>query len=396
MRMENLAALNLKNLDKSQWKTYRFDEIAKNISERVDPNNTDLEVYVGLEHIDSESIHLKRSGTPDDVDGQKLRFYPGDLIFGRRRAYQRKAAVATTHGFCSAHALVLRANPEVIDPQLFPFFMHSDAFMHRAVDISVGSLSPTINWGTLKHQNFQIPPVSLQLKITNLLWEIEELERLNLDLIFKFSALGSRKLNKIYVEKSFKKYEMKSLSDISLSITKGTTPTTIGQNFITHGINFIKVESLSDDGSFLHDKFDHIDSLTHDMLKRSQLETNDILFSIAGALGRCAVVTPDICPANTNQALSIIRLKNGVNPLYVYYYLKTSAVIKLLDQLKVQGAQPNLSLQNIRELSLPLPSIEEQEKVVLELFKNEQIMGQLKSKLIHFQKLKKTILNQFF
>jgi type I restriction enzyme, S subunit len=396
MRMENLPALNLKNLDKSQWKTYRFDEIAKNISERVDPNNTDLEVYVGLEHIDSESIHLKRSGTPDDVDGQKLRFYPGDVIFGRRRAYQRKAAVATTHGFCSAHALVLRANPDVIDPQLFPFFMHSDAFMHRAVDISVGSLSPTINWGTLKHQNFQIPPVSLQLKITNLLWVIEELERLNLDLIFKFSALGSRKLNKIYVEKSFKKYEMKSLSDISLSITKGTTPTTIGQNFITHGINFIKVESLSDDGSFLHDKFDHIDSLTHDMLKRSQLETNDILFSIAGALGRCAVVTPDICPANTNQALSIIRLKNGVNPLYVYYYLKTSAVIKLLDQLKVQGAQPNLSLQNIRELSLPLPSIEEQEKVVLELSKNEQIMGQLKSKLIHFQKLKKTILNQFF
>ncbi len=142
----------LNNLDKSDWKAYRFDEIAQNISERIDPNNTDLEVYVGLEHIDSESLHIKRFGTPDDVNGQKLKFYKGDIIFGRRRAYQRKAGIATCDGFCSAHALVLRANSEVIQPELFPFFLHSDLFMNRAVDISVGSLSPTINWGTLKHQ----------------------------------------------------------------------------------------------------------------------------------------------------------------------------------------------------------------------------------------------------
>ena len=135
-------AINLNNLDKSSWKTYRFDEIAQNISERVDPNNTDLNVYIGLEHLDSGSIHIKRSGTPDDVNGQKLRFYKGDVIFGRRRAYQRKAGVATTDGFCSAHALVLRANPDIIEPELFPFFLHSDLFMNRAVDISVGSLSP--------------------------------------------------------------------------------------------------------------------------------------------------------------------------------------------------------------------------------------------------------------
>ena len=167
--------LDLNNLDKSNWKTYRFDEIAKNISERVDPNNTDLKVYIGLEHIDSESLHIKRHGTPDDVNGQKLKFYKGDIIFGRRRAYQRKAGIATWDGFCSAHALVLRANPDVIDPELFPFFMHSDLFMNRAIDISVGSLSPTINWGTLKHQEFKIPPMALQKLVSKLLKTGEEL-----------------------------------------------------------------------------------------------------------------------------------------------------------------------------------------------------------------------------
>lgn len=164
------SRLDLNNLDKSNWKTYRFDEIAKNISERVDPNNTDLKVYIGLEHIDSESLHIKRHGTPEDVNGQKLKFYKGDIIFGRRRAYQRKAGIATWDGFCSAHALVLRANPDVIDPELFPFFLHSDLFMNRAVDISVGSLSPTINWGTLKHQEFHLPPIETQHKLSKLLW----------------------------------------------------------------------------------------------------------------------------------------------------------------------------------------------------------------------------------
>lgn len=148
----------LDKLDKTHWPTYRFDEIARNVSERIDPGATDLDVYVGLEHIDSGSLHIKRTGTPADVDGQKLRVYPGDIIFGRRRAYQRKAAIATFDGICSAHALVLRAHDAVIDARLLPFFLHSDLFMHRAIDISVGGLSPTINWGDLKKEEFRLPP----------------------------------------------------------------------------------------------------------------------------------------------------------------------------------------------------------------------------------------------
>jgi type I restriction enzyme S subunit len=142
--------LDLRQIDRSGWKTYRFSQIARSISERVEPQQTDLTTYVGLEHIDAESIHIKRFGQPSDVEGTKLRVYPGDVIFDKRRAYQRKAAIAEFDGICSAHAMVLRANPAVIETRLFPFFLHSDLFMHRAIDISVGSLSPTINWGTLK------------------------------------------------------------------------------------------------------------------------------------------------------------------------------------------------------------------------------------------------------
>ena len=166
--------IDLKNLDKSGWQTYRFDEIASKISQGVDPKTTDIEQYIGLEHLDKESLHIRRVGSKSEVKGQKLKCFPGDVIFGKRRAYQRKAAVVTEEAICSAHAFVLRANSEIIDPALFPFFLHSDQFMHRAVDISVGGLSPTINWGTLKSQEFLLPPKEQQGELAELLWGMDD------------------------------------------------------------------------------------------------------------------------------------------------------------------------------------------------------------------------------
>ena len=136
-------------IDRSHWPRVRFDQMAVIVNDRVEPGDTDLEHYVGLEHLDSESLKIRRWGSPDDVGATKLRFRTGDIIFGRRRAYQRKLAVADFDGICSAHAMVLRAKPEVVLPEFLPFFMQSDLFMNRAVKISVGSLSPTINWKTL-------------------------------------------------------------------------------------------------------------------------------------------------------------------------------------------------------------------------------------------------------
>lgn len=169
-----MEKIDLKSIDKTTWQTYRFDQIAEKISETVDPGETDLSIYIGLEHLDSENIHIKRRGIPSDVSGGKLKCYPGDIIFGKRRAYQRKAAIVNFKGICSAHAFVLRAIPEVIDPKLFPFFLHSDSFMHCAVDISVGGLSPTINWGQLKEQEFLLPPKYQQAKLTEFLWAMDE------------------------------------------------------------------------------------------------------------------------------------------------------------------------------------------------------------------------------
>ncbi|MBX3416188.1 MAG: restriction endonuclease subunit S [Pirellulaceae bacterium] len=161
------------NLPKG-WRMVRFDELAQMVNERVDPSNTDAEIYVGLEHLDPDSLKLRRWGTPSDVIGDKLQFRKGDIIFGRRRAYQRKLAVAEFDGICSAHAMVVRARNETVDPEFLPFLMQSDLFMQRAIDISVGSLSPTINWTTLRIQEFPLPPKDEQRRIADILWAADE------------------------------------------------------------------------------------------------------------------------------------------------------------------------------------------------------------------------------
>ncbi len=159
------------------WTRMKFGAIAASITERVDdPSAAGVDRYVGLEHLDPESTTIRRWGSPSDVESTKLRFYPGDVVYGRRRAYQRKLGVADFDGICSAHALVLRARPEVCLPEFLPYFLQSDAFHQRALDISVGSLSPTINWKTLAVQEFALPPIEEQRQIVEVLVSFSRVE----------------------------------------------------------------------------------------------------------------------------------------------------------------------------------------------------------------------------
>jgi type I restriction enzyme S subunit len=149
---------------------YRFDKIAFNSTVKKTPTESDKEHYIGLEHIDSECLEITRWGSDVAPIGEKLIMKKGDVLFGKRRAYQRKLAIAPFDGIFSAHGMVLRPNEEVVDKNYFPFFMSSDLFMERAVQISVGGLSPTINWKDLREQEFPLPSLAEQKVLADKLW----------------------------------------------------------------------------------------------------------------------------------------------------------------------------------------------------------------------------------
>ncbi len=151
------------------------------------------------------------------------------------------------------------------------------------------------------------------------------------------------------------------LSEISELITKGTTPTTLGYDFQITGVNFLKIECFDEQGRYIKSKVAHISDECNEKMKRSQLKKGDLLFSIAGAIGRVAVVTEEMLPANINQAFAIIRINR--DDIYLPYIrlILTSPIVKTQFERKKQGvAQLNISLKDISEIEIPLPDIKQQ------------------------------------
>lgn len=160
-------------------------------------------------------------------------------------------------------------------------------------------------------------------------------------------------------------WQRKKLGEVCEVITKGTTPTSLGFQFTDEGINFIKVESLTESGQIIPKKVAYISKECHEALKRSQLRANDILFSIAGALGRIGIVNEEIVPANTNQALAIIRLSKNSGFLVDFlakYFISTN-ISEEIERLKGGAAQQNLSLSQLSNLEIPFPPLPEQKRI---------------------------------
>lgn len=184
-------------LTKQDFEPVKFEKLANNISERVEPKETNLNTYVGLEHLDSDNLTIERTGKPEDVIGTKLKIYKDDIIFGKRRAYLRKVAVSTFDGIASAHSMILRANENNIEKDFLPYFMQSDTFMERAVQISEGSLSPTIKWKTLAAQEFVLPKKEKQTRLIEIFKQFDTTSNLLKQQISTLRTLKQNLLNEI-------------------------------------------------------------------------------------------------------------------------------------------------------------------------------------------------------
>lgn len=162
------------------------------------------------------------------------------------------------------------------------------------------------------------------------------------------------------------------LQDLCKVVTKGTTPTTLGKPFTTSGINFIKAESILDNHSIDTAKFAHIDEETNNMLKRSIIEPNDIVFTIAGTLGRFALIDESVLPANTNQAVAIIRPdENKLSASYLYSFFIGNWHNDYYAKRVQQAVQANLSLTTIKSLPIAIlndNSMKEYDELVKPVF----------------------------
>jgi type I restriction enzyme S subunit len=374
-----MQKIDLKNIDKSNWKTFRFDQIARKISEPVDPSTTSLSIYVGLEHLDAESIHIKRFGEPSDVSGGKLKCYPGDIIFGKRRAYQRKASIVNFEGICSAHAFVLRAIPEVIDPRLFLFFLHSDLFMHCAVDISVGGLSPTINWGQLKEQEFLLPPKDQQARLAELLWAMDDVIEKEINMLNSQETLFLSISNEIFTKS---KGAQKKLKDVGELIMGQSPP---GSSYNENGEGFPFLQGNAEFGN------ENPTNYKYTTAPNKIAPQNSILISVRAPVGDLNIADKDYC---IGRGLAAIKIEDLSLRNYVYNFLKYSKV-----ELEKKSTGSTFKAVNRDILSSLILVVPNKEELVMHSNKMDNTLNShklIELKVESSRALLKSLINQIF
>ena len=347
------------------WTRVAFGDVAICVNDRIhNPVAAGVERYVGLEHLDSDSLVIKRWGPPAAVTATKLLFRKGDIIFGRRRVYQRKLAVADFDGICSAHALVLRARSRVVLPEFLPFFMQSDLFMERAKAISVGSLSPTINWRTLATEEFALPPLDEQRRIANCLSAVELLRQRFARLLKLHQTTSSSFL--AASSGSFSTTDF--LHKLTTAIEYGTSLRT--QSDVT-GVPVLRIPNI------LRGALDIRElkraPLSPSEVARFRLVPGDILMVRSNGnpsyVGRCVAV-PELSETTTfaSYLLRIVPKATRIRPAFAACMLNAPSTRRQFRTLvRSSAGNYNISASRLRSVRVPCPSLQDQDALLQQM-----------------------------
>lgn len=303
-------------------KKYRFDEIAFNSTEKKKPTEADKDTYLGLEHLDSGCLTVSRFGSDVAPIGEKLVMKKGDVLFGKRRAYQKKVAIAPFDGIFSAHGMVLRPKSNVIDPDFFPLFISSDYFLDAAIKISVGSLSPTINWRDLKDLEFELPDLKGQNRLAGVLNSINRTREAYKKLLFLTDQLVKSQFIEMFGDpQNYGSENTISLGEIS-EMVSGGTPSSKHPEYFDGDMPFVSTPFLG--ANYITEK-DVTNRISEEGIRNSsthKIPAYSLLFGNRVGVGKSSINTCEVC---TNQ--DVLSFTNIDPKQYDLLFIK-----KILDQ----------------------------------------------------------------
>ncbi|BAY91434.1 MULTISPECIES: restriction endonuclease subunit S [unclassified Tolypothrix] len=393
---------------KAGWKLVKFGDVVRLSKDRAtNPEAEGIERYVGLEHIDPDDLRIRRWGLVAEGTTFTSKFKPRQVLFGKRRAYQRKVAVADFEGVCSGDIYVFEsANPKVLLSELLPFICQTERFSEYAVGTSAGSLSPRTNWASLANFEFFLPPLEEQKRITKL---INTVEKTNNEL--KLARDLAEKLRKSLLINIFN--NLMSSGSIELPL--------LG---ITTDCNRIKVEQA---GSVLMGRqlspkyktglfsrpylrvanvFDgYIDiKEVYEMdfsdveFETFKLSRGDILLNEGQSrelVGRSAIYRNDVENCCFQNTLIRFRPAQTVIPEYAHYYFQYSQYTGRFVQIAKQTTSiAHLGVQRFAAMQFPLIDINIQKEIVKILLNAVQTISKLNQRIESAKYIKKYTLNE--
>ena len=337
---------------------YRFDQIAENSTAKKKPGESDRGRYVGLEHLDPGTLEVTRWGAEVTPKGDKLLMKKGDVLFGRRRAYQKKVGIAPFDGIFSAHGMVLRPKADVVDPMFFPFFISSDIFLDEAIRVSVGSLSPTANWKDLRTLEFDLPSPGKQRELAGILSEAESLKGHYRKMLTTCDDVVKSQFVEMFGGPDPTESDCLpvTIGELAADIRYGTSKKASDSG----EFKYLRMNNMTDDGRLDLSDLKYID-LSGAELENAKVVRGDLLFNRTNSREKVGKT----CVFNKNEPMVIagyivrVRFDERVEPGYVSAFLNSSYGKGLLRKM-AKGAvgQANISAKEMAKIELPLPPIE--------------------------------------
>ena len=377
---------------KTGWTTVAFGDVVRQVKDKVDPEESGLERYVAGEHMDTDDLRIRRWGIIGDGylgPAFHMRFKPGHVLYGSRRTYLRKVALADFEGITANTTYVLESkDPAVLLPELLPFIMQTESFHTHSKRESKGSVNPYVNFSDLAWHEFALPPLEEQRRIAEVLNSIQQLsERLTNVKLNAATQLEAQR-EAAFNNARTKETPMGAIAKVRYGL--GQPPAAAQE-----GVAMIRATNINR-GRISSEGMMRIDLNDVPMSRRLPLDEGDILLVRSGAYtGDSALVTKVWSGSIAGYDLIISPNRKHVIPSYLAQFLLSKrTVVRKLRPLSARTAQPHLNTADVSGVMVPCPDLAAQKEAVSPMERTQQSVEAIEIRLGELTHLKSCFLDK--
>lgn len=345
---------------------YRFGDIVKEIKEKIDRENNPYEYYIAGDHMDTDELHLLRRGVfeGNDVGPAFIRiFKPGQVLYGSRRTYLRKVAVADFEGITANTTFVLETKDEsILLQRLLPFIMQSDRFVQYSIKRSKGSTNPYVLFSDLADYDVELPNIEKQNELADLLWAIDAAKMSYKRLISATDELVKSQFIEWFGDPASNPFgwEVSSIGNIASDVRYGTSKAAVNGGKYP----YIRMNNLTADGKLDLSDLKYID-IPDSEVEKCLVHKGDILFNRTNSkewVGKTALFNLDEDMVIAGYIIRV-RVKPHILPSFVVAYMNLPYMKKILRAM-AKGAvhQANINAKEMQDIQIYLPPLSLQER----------------------------------
>ena len=371
----------------------RFDQIARECRETF-KGSIEGKPIVGLEHIEPYDMLLKNYDVDVETTFTKS-FKKGQILFGRRRAYQHKACVATCDGICSGDITVIEPIEDAVYPDLLPFIIQNDDFFEHAIKGSNGALSPRVKWEHMANFEVDLPSIYEQKVLADKLWAAYEVKQSYLKMIDATDEMVNAQFIEMFGNSTTdKKWNIMKLQDIvhpDCPISYGIVQP--GEGYET-GVPVVRPVDLNINYYVYRDGLKLTTEEISNSYKRTILRGDEILLCVRGTTGLMGIATEELKGCNVTRGITPLYFKEGFNRYYILGVFLSEEIQNYIKRYTIGSTLKGINMERVRVIPVPIPPYELQCKYELVFKQADKSKAELRKSIDAIDKVIKSLINE--